>query len=788
MALQKALFAGDDATPDSVKRRRALADQLLAQGADVSKVDSPMEAIASLLQSGAGAYQRSKADGAEKAGNTARREGLSALASSLLGTPTSPSIGAGAGFGGATGAISDASTPIAATNLKPAEAEGFATKYYVDKGLAPYQAAGLVGNLIQESSLNTGARNPGDGRDGSDSIGIMQANGDRARNLRAFAQGTGRDVGDLTAQLDFTLHEMGLGNPEWQKLPGYGSEARAGNLLKNAKDVTQATAAGISYERPQGWSAANPTAGHGWANRYGHAQRLASGSWGQNAGAAPAPAAPVPVRVASADPSFMPAAAVQQPQAAVAAAPAQAPAPDFLTAGLPATARPVEMPPGPLPEAAQAQTPPVQTAAASPPALAPLPPAQTVGANPVPPGMDDPRFDPRTSPEMRAAMLSGEFDGLGFRSAQAGGNAQGVPSAPQGGAGNPIASALLAGSQPAAAPSGDKRALIAQLMQNPWTEDIGQQLLQQELQNQSRMQQFTAQQQVEQAQLRQKQAYDEQVRQQGYQREDARFSTTDARENERLQLERQRFEREGNKRNVVEIYDEKTGRPQKGYFDDAGSFTPIGGVEAPKNDNGIVIGADGTVQIGGSGKPLTEGQSKDTVYSTRAAGALEILDKYAPSLTSRQDGALGAVPFGLGREYQNTDFQLAQQAGDEFLQAILRKDTGAAISPQEQALYGATYLPQPGDSPELQTQKQLSRSRAIEAIRAGMPASAIVAQELASRRVGDKNAATGQPATTAPASGPAPSPAAPATDEAVPEGVDPKLWKYMPPEDRALWQ
>lgn len=53
--------------------------------------------------------------------------------------------------------------------------------------LTPVQAAGVVGNLMQESSMNTGARNRGDGSDGSDSIGIGQWNGGRAKALRAFA-------------------------------------------------------------------------------------------------------------------------------------------------------------------------------------------------------------------------------------------------------------------------------------------------------------------------------------------------------------------------------------------------------------------------------------------------------------------------------------------------------------------------------------------------------------------------------------------------------------------------
>ena len=134
----------------------------------------------------------------------------------------------------------------------------------------------------------------------------------------------------------------------------------------------------------------------------------------------------------------------------------------------------------------------------------------------------------------------------------------------------------------------------------------------------------------------------------------------------------------------------------------------------------------------GTQKPLTEGQSKDTVYVTRAEGALSVLDPIADNLTSRTGRAAEYDPTGFAREkLQTPDFQVAKTAGDEFLQAILRKDTGAAITAGEQALYGTTYLPQPGDGPQQLEYKKAARRRAVEAIKAGLPPSAIIAQEKA---------------------------------------------------------
>lgn len=85
---------------------------------------------------------------------------------------------------------------------------------------------------------------------------------------------------------------------------------------------------------------------------------------------------------------------------------------------------------------------------------------------------------------------------------------------------------------------------------------------------------------------------------------------------------------------------------------------------------------------------------------------------------------------------QSPEFQQAQQAGKEFLQAILRKDTGAAITPQETAEYGSVYLPVPGDTPVVLEQKRVSRKRALEAINAGLPPQAILAQEIALQNSG----------------------------------------------------
>lgn len=184
-----------------------------------------------------------------------------------------------------------------------------------------------------------------------------------------------------------------------------------------------------------------------------------------------------------------------------------------------------------------------------------------------------------------------------------------------------------------------------------------------------------------------------------------------------------------------------------GYGAAAGQFGPDGRFYPINPPSGLAIetGPDGQMRVvqgsgagSAAGKPFTEGQSKDNVFATRAEGALAALDPVAGALTDRGDLLAETVPMGLARGTQSDDFQLARQAGDEFLQAILRKDTGAAITPDEQALYGKTYLPSPGDSEAVIGQKAQARRRALEALKSGMSPAQMVAQERALQESGSK--------------------------------------------------
>lgn len=84
----------------------------------------------------------------------------------------------------------------ALTPVQTGERTKQAYDFFTKQGWSPVAAAGIVGGLVHESGLKTTALNPGDGSDGSDSIGVAQWNSGRAAALKAFATARGKPVTD----------------------------------------------------------------------------------------------------------------------------------------------------------------------------------------------------------------------------------------------------------------------------------------------------------------------------------------------------------------------------------------------------------------------------------------------------------------------------------------------------------------------------------------------------------------------------------------------------------------
>jgi hypothetical protein len=142
-------------------------------------------------------------------------------------------------------------------------------RFFMSKGWTKDQAAGIVGNLIQESNLNTSASG-----DHGHAYGIGQWQGDRQRNFEKFA-GKGINGSSLQDQLAFVNYEL-----------TQGSERGAGLRLRGATSASEAGAlVSRYYERPSAVQAeqtrraaiAVQVASGSTANVASNAQRQAAG-------------------------------------------------------------------------------------------------------------------------------------------------------------------------------------------------------------------------------------------------------------------------------------------------------------------------------------------------------------------------------------------------------------------------------------------------------------------------------------------------------------------------------
>jgi hypothetical protein len=123
--------------------------------------------------------------------------------------------GGGGGYsggGGGGGGMDRGGSPSDATNIGPdVDLNGKAPvamqimDYFVEKGLTPAQAAGIVGNMQRESGLDPNAVEGGGSGPG---FGLVQWSFGRRDNLENFAAQQGKPPGDLKTQLDFLWGEL----------------------------------------------------------------------------------------------------------------------------------------------------------------------------------------------------------------------------------------------------------------------------------------------------------------------------------------------------------------------------------------------------------------------------------------------------------------------------------------------------------------------------------------------------------------------------------------------------
>lgn len=129
---------------------------------------------------------------------------------------------------------------------------------------------------------------------------------------------------------------------------------------------------------------------------------------------------------------------------------------------------------------------------------------------------------------------------------------------------------------------------------------------------------------------------------------------------------------------------------------------------------------------------LTEQQSKDRLFADRTANAHMTLLGLEGDINKGVGGFLGGVAEnanipGVGPVRDTATFNTASsvnrqkyvQAQRDFVNAVLRKESGAAISPSEFENARRQYFPMPGDSKEVIEQKRRNRQIEIEGLMQG---------------------------------------------------------------------
>lgn len=228
------------------------------------------------------------------------------------------------------------------------------------------------------------------------------------------------------------------------------------------------------------------------------------------------------------------------------------------------------------------------------------------------------------------------------------------------------------------------------------------------------------------------------------------------------------------------IGEDAEGKKTYGFIDAAkGKVTPLEAAK-PNDERPTVTGPDGKEIVIPKGVDVkkfkadvtsatadaatgkkTEVQAKSEKFGNKMELAERNLKDIESEGQSYKGRALEGAPI-IGNTAatnwaQSENYQKYQQARNNFITALLRDESGAAIGTPEFNRYEKELFPQPGDGQGVIEQKREARMVAIEGMK--------------------KAAGPGYK-----------SPAMAAKVGEAPAGVDAKVWGVMTPEERALWK
>ena len=150
----------------------------------------------------------------------------------------------------------------------------------------------------------------------------------------------------------------------------------------------------------------------------------------------------------------------------------------------------------------------------------------------------------------------------------------------------------------------------------------------------------------------------------------------------------------------------------------AAGKVPSGYRALPDGSLEAITGGPGDPKTKINAKPPTEFQGKSAVFGARAEEADKLLSGLESSGQYSRTGALAGGGGGISSTLLNPmlskDTQKVVQAQRDFVNAVLRQESGAAISQGEFDNARRQYFPQPGDSADVVKQKSANRKLAVQ--------------------------------------------------------------------------
>ena len=156
-------------------------------------------------------------------------------------------------------------------------------------------------------------------------------------------------------------------------------------------------------------------------------------------------------------------------------------------------------------------------------------------------------------------------------------------------------------------------------------------------------------------------------------------------------------------------------KPWDSISDAQQKATRVSGISILSSGGGSGTGLVGTGQLISSvtGKPLTDAERLSQGYASRMVSSSSIIDRIGSQFT----GAGSYIGQLLPNILKSAERQQFEQAQRDFINAVLRRESGAAIAESEFKSAAQQYFPKPGDTAAVVAQKARNRQVSIDALK-----------------------------------------------------------------------